>query len=208
MAVTLQARVLKSGTPEVDKVRVRRHAAVAVLGALAVTGCSSQSQAEPTPAQVSATLAAQGDAMLSSTARCPEADWRCIPDTVSTVGGTLLGPAKSSSLRVTGMLVWPAESGQALRGIAVQLPRPGGTGYMALTELPGTADLTPTQTWTHTTRVQGTTALFDDEPQFVKLKWNQHGRQMTLSVAKHLPGAVPTEAQMLAAAQALVPYSA
>lgn len=175
-----------------------------------IVGCSSQSQsqADPTPARASETLASMNAASMSSTTRCPEADWRCFPAEVQTVGGTLLGPAKSSGLRVTGILIWPAEAGVVLRGIAVQLPRPGGVGYIALSELPGKADLTPTQAWTHATRVQGTTALFDDEPQFVKLKWNEHGRKMLLSVSKQLPGAIPSETQMLALAQALVVYSA
>lgn len=174
---------------------------------VALSGCSSRAQADPSPAQVSATVAAQLADRMSATTKCPPANWRCFADEAHTVG-PLLGPAKASGLRVSGVEVWPAEAGQSLRGMAAQLSRPGYVGYVALTELPGQANLAPTQTWTHTTRVHGVAALFSDEPSFVRLKWNIHGRKMQLAVNKTLPGVLPTEAQMLAIANALVLYSA
>ena len=193
--LTADARLMKYGA----------NLGVALVASV-LSGCSSHSQAGPTPAQESATTAAQQATSLASTTKCPAADWRCFADEAHTVG-PLLGPGKASGEHVTGVLVWPAQTGQRLRGMAAQLSRPGQAGYMALTELPGQADLTPTQSWTHSTHVQGVTALFSDEPSFVRLKWNDHGRKMQLAVSKTLPGPVPTEAQMLATANALVLYS-
>lgn len=173
-----------------------------------LSGCSSQSDATPTPAAVSATLAAQLAASMSSAAQCPEADWRCFPTEATAAGGPLLGPAKAAGMRVSGVLVWPAHAGQALRGVAVQLSRPGKVGYTSLSELPGEAGLTPDKAWKRATQVRGTAALFSSDVYFARVQWNEHGRKMQLAVSKTLPGAVPSEAQLLATADALVLYAA
>jgi hypothetical protein len=145
---------------------------------------------------------------MSSTTVCPAANWSCFADKVPTVGGPLLGPAKASGLRVSDVKVWPAVAGLPLRGIVAQLSLPGHVGYMGLSELPGGANLSANQTSTHATRVQGTTALFIEQREGEGLKWNLRGRKMTLWVDKALPGVIPTEAQLVATANALVLYTA
>jgi hypothetical protein len=175
------------------------------------TGCGVSSDAHPAQGVPYTQSWKPLPASYLSTAACEQADWRCMPALAAQLGKSVLGPAKASKTSVVGVTYNHSAPGRTESSFFCRISRPGGGEpanlYESTSVYPDLAgDMV--KGGDEPVQVQGSVGLFGEHATFDVLAWDQDGLGLQLSIRKSPGSPAPTKAELVALADALVPYKA